>query len=497
MKKIILASIVLITCLGSIKAQEQEAYILTLEESIAVAKKQSYTMMNLKENLKIAEYNLKWATSRLKTKINMELGLPDYEETLKQWEDSLGISYFSSRLLNINSGLTIKQPLPTDGEIFIRAGAGTIDDLNKNLRSSTLNTRIGFTQPIDIIYGYSSMRTSLKKAELNYEHSNKSLKRAELKLVYDVSDMYYRLLSLQKQTEIASLDLERQSEAYEISKNKYDAGLIREVDLLQMEVDLAEAQNNYDIAILNQDAQINQFKKLIGLNLSDNIVLNSKLDYSSVLVDPDIAVKYALSNRLEIREYEIRIEEQKLNIKQQKVNGRIRGNINAYVEKYGISNPKEYLNYPNSLNDSYNSFIDSRRPNFGIGFTVSIPILDWGENKALVKAAEAQLKQNILGQENEIREIETEVRNLSARLNSNLKRLRSLEKNIVVAEKSFEITLQRFSDGDIDSQALALERNRLNTAYRSHLSAYIEYQLSIADLTQKTFYDFENNKGVE
>jgi outer membrane protein TolC len=68
---------------------------------------------------------------------------------------------------------------------------------------------------------------------------------------------------------------------------------------------------------------------------------------------------------------------------------------------------------------------------------------------------------------------------------------------VAVAEKSFEITRQRYSDGDIDSQALALERNRLNTAYTSHLSAYTNYQLILTDLMRKTFYDFQNNQLIK
>ena len=123
--------------------------------------------------------------------------------------------------------------------------------------------------------------------------------------------------------------------------------------------------------------------------------------------------------------------------------------------------------------------------------------VDWGENKALVRASEARLKSYNYSKEEIARSIETEVRNLVASLNSNLKRLQLLEKNLVVAEKSFEITRQRYSDGDIDSQSLALERNRLNTAYRNHLRAYINYQLSLADLMRKTFYDFRQGVPIE
>ena len=66
----------------------------------------------------------------------------------------------------------------------------------------------------------------------------------------------------------------------------------------------------------------------------------------------------------------------------------------------------------------------------------------------------------------------------------------------MIAEKSFEITLARFSNGDIASQELALERERLNNAYTSHLSAYINYQLRMADLMRKTFYDFQNDRPI-
>ena len=151
--------------------------------------------------------------------------------------------------------------------------------------------------------------------------------------------------------------------------------------------------------------------------------------------------------------------------------------------------------YGNTLRTSANDFID-RPINYGVGLTVSVPLLDWGENKARVRAAEARQRQNYLAKEELERSIETEIRNAVAQLNNNLKRLQLLEKNVVIAEKSFAITLQRFTDGDIDSQTLALERNRLNSAYRNHLSAYIAYQLSLADIMRKTLYDFEKDEPV-
>ncbi|MDR0428094.1 MAG: TolC family protein [Dysgonamonadaceae bacterium] len=492
MKKLLFSFAILIT---SVNAFSQEVYHLTLEQSIEIAKEKSYSMLLLAQEMKIAEQNLKATTSRLKTHISLNLTLPNYQETVRERSDTSGV-FYSVKQLAYEGRLSMNQPLPMDGNIYLRTDLSTYKDYDDMFRSSRLNTRIGFEQPLNILYGYSKIRSDLKNARLEYERSGKSYQRAELELTYNVSNSYYRLLSNQKQTEIALSNLQRQAEAYEISKNKYEAGLIREVDALQMEVDLAEAQSGYDMAILNQNSSINSFKELIGINLDDSVILSSNLDYKIIQVDPEEAVMKAMQNRTELRERDIDIELNKMSIKQQKMQGLPQGSIDAYYEQTGTNFSREDFNISNSLKDSYDNFW-ARRPSFGVGFTVSIPLLDFGENRARVRVVEARLKYNEYRKEETQRNIETAVRNLAASISSNLKRLQLLEKNVAVAEKSFDITLQRYSDGDIDSQSLALERNRLNNAYISHLNAYINYQLSIAELMKETLYDFKNETRVE
>jgi len=482
-------------CLTTIFVVQAETYHLDLEKSIELARTKSYSMMRLEQDLRIAEYNLKAATSKFKTHIDLNFVSPQYTETVRQYEDSTGISFYPVKQMNYQGNITVNQPLPTDGYVYMRSGLSNYDDFFTDVRSTYLNTRFGFVQPLDAFYGYNSIKASFKQAELAYERSQKQLKREELNLIYNVSNAFYNLLSVQKSTEIASMDLERQTEAQTISNNKYEAGLIREVDALQMEVDLAEAQNNYELALVNQGAAMNIFKEILGIELSDSVRLTSELKYNVVIVDSDQAVQLALENRLEIRESEIQIELTKLNLKQQRAAGMIQADLTAYYEKVGVSGQPVNTSFTQSIQSSYNDFI-ARPQNFGIGFTISIPLLDWGENKALVNAAKSRLKQNELQKTEVQRSIEREVRNLVADLNSSLKRLQLLEKNVVVAEKSFEITRQRFSDGDIDSQALALERNRLNNAYNSHLRSYINYQLMLAELMRKTFFDFQRNELV-
>ena len=377
---------------------KSENYNLDLEKSIAIAKEKSFSMQNLALDFRIAGHNLKSATSRFKTHIDMNLTLPQYTETVRQDQDSSGILFYPMKQLNYRGELEITQPLPTDGYLFLNSGLNNFDDLYSGFRTTNTFARLGFVQPINAFYGYNSIRSSFRQAKLAYERSEKELKRAELNLIYEVSSAFYRLLSNQKEAEISKLNLERQQEAFEIATNKYQAGLIKEVDALQMEVDLAEAQNNYDMSLANQNSVLLSFKKLIGIDLQDSVAVSSEYNYQVVIVDTEKAVDMALQNRLEISEQEIRIELDKMSLKRQKAEGMIKGSLTGHYEKIGVNNQALETNFGTSVQRSYANFLD-RPQNYGFGFTISVPILDWGENKALVHAAEARLKQNELQRE--------------------------------------------------------------------------------------------------
>jgi outer membrane protein len=473
----------------------QQVYHLDLESSVKLAKEKSKTMQILMQRTEAAAYNLKAATSSFKTHVSLDLTIPQYNKTIVQWEDSSGISFYSKRQNLVNGYLTINQPLPTDGNLYIRSGVQNVVDYDNKDRNAQISSVIGFTQPIEAFFGYNNISLGYKQAKLAYDLSLKTLKREELNLVYDISQAFFTLVSDHERMNIAGLTRDRQKEAYEIAKNKYSAGLIREVEALQMEVDLSAAENNYDIAEVDYASQMNMFKEVLGIELADSVIIKSDLEYKPVLVDVGKAVSLALENRIELKENEIQIELNQMEVKRRKAAGRINGDISVNYQLQGVN--KSYLTVPlsTSLNDTWNNLLN--RPNgFGVGLTVNVPIIDWGQNRARVRSAQATLKQNQIGLEAEKVTIERDVRSTVDRFQSSLRRLQLLEKSVVVAEKSFGISMQRYSNGDIDSQAMALERERLNNAYISRLEAYINYKLLLSDLMRKTFFDFERNVSL-
>ena len=483
----------IIIFLAPLSLTAQTIHTLDLESSINIAKEKSFRIRTLNESLKGAEYNLKAATSSFKTHITMDMELPNYSERITSYQDTMGLTYFSDKQLSYSGNLKINQPLPTDGSLFIESGLFNTDDYDQDEKILQLTTRLGFTQPIQSLYMYNEIKSEYEKAKTNYELTAKRLKRNELDIIFMVSRTFYDLHSSKERMKISKKSLDRQKEAYQIADNKFKAGLIREVEALQMEVDLGAARNNYDLSKVEYHSQLNLFKQTLGLSLQDSVVLVSDFNYTPIQVDIQQAVKLGLDNRMELKEKQLELKLAELDIKRVKSYGALSGNINAYYDFIGIDRNDIDISLNSAIKNSWQD-LKSRPGNFGVSLQLRIPILDWGENRARVKAAQTQINQNLIDIEEETIDIEREIISTVNKLHSSLRRLQLLEQNVKVAEKSFAISQSRFANGDIDTQALALDRARLDNSHISHLSAYISYKMNLADLMRKTFFDFE--KGI-
>jgi len=496
MKMIHRISLVILSLALISGVKAQEIYRLDLETSILLARQKSIRMQMLNERVNMASYNLKAALSRLKTHASLDLTLPQYTETVRQWEDSTGISFYPVRQNTFRGGLTVTQPLPTDGNLYISTMGQNFIDYYANDRNTQLSSSVGLVQPIEAFFGFNNNRMNLRQARLNFELTQKQLKREELNLVYEISQDFFQLLQEQERMKIAKMTWEYQQETYDVSKRKFEAGLLREVEAMQMEVDLSSALNEYDMAKVNYAAQVRAFKENLGINLSDSILITADLSYKPVPVDVELAVQLAMKNRPEIRENEIQIEMQEMNIRRQRAEGLASGQIQLNYNFIGVGKDPRSMPIGGTFDQTW-ADLTGRPGSFGIGVRATIPILDWGENRSRVDLARSQQKMNYLSMDANRIAIEREIRTTIDQLESSLRRLQLLEKSILVAQKGFDISRQRYANGEIDSEAMALDRKRISGAYTDRLNAFIAYKLLLSDLMRKTFFDFEKNKALD
>jgi outer membrane protein len=480
----------------SVSATSQEFYYLTLDSAISIAKQKSYRMQQLKEDLNQARYLMQYQRRSYLPSLKFNGTLPDYGEALTEYSDGDTSYYYMKKTRNYYGRLQLSQKLPTDGTISANYYVSNTDYYKKtNSRYFYTQTKLIYEQPITSLFFYNSTTSEYKETKLNLELAEKQYKRNELDLIYSISSLFYNCLSANKQKEIGLQTLNKQQEAYKLAKSKFETGLIKEVEALQIEVDYGEAQNEYDTYMASYVQSANELKLALGLTFRDSIVLKDTINYKVVIIDENKAIEMGLQNRTEIREKQIQIKINELAVKLQRSKGLVNGSLEFYYDLLGYSSSGISYPYSSAFRTSMDNMLNKAGA-YGVTFTLSVPIIDWGMNHSLVKKQKSVLKESTLALDYEKLSIENEIKNTISKINLNLKKLQLLEKNTKLSEKSYEISYLRFVNGDIDVETLGLDRIRYTNSQSSYLAAYINYKLLLLDLKRKTFFDYENNAPI-
>lgn len=477
--------------------------LLTLDQAIDIALEQGFDMKSHRLSLIQSEQNRLAAKYRFRTNVDMTLSTPNWGESVSEVKVPNGLPVYNSvGSLRYQGQIDINQPLPTDGRLTLRSRLYQSKESNYYVETdNTLKRKdfvssfsLTFTQPL---FTYNRIKTNLKRAELNYERTSLTLKRNKLDVVYNVTNSFFALYRATRSHEIARETMEQQKLQYDTAKSKFDAGLIPEVEALRLEVDLANARSDLFSAEASLEEQKETFKKLIGVDLNEDIGVKTSIEHADIEIDIDKALKVGLANRTELRENEIDIELSKINVTEVDADQEVSANLNAYYDFTGRSDPN--LAYGTSTSDLFDSSWDDlqRRPgNRGVTLTFNIPIWDWGVNKAQVESARASLKRAELQLEDEKRSIINSISDAVRQVHSAESRLEVLEKSQDVAQRTYDISLERFNNGSITSLDLAQDNKSLSNAKLQYLNAYISYRLAVADLRRKTLFDFEKDQPI-
>lgn len=479
----------------------QEHLKLTLEASIDIALDRSFDARTLTQSLISSRENLRAARAGFKSNGTLDFSsLPNFNQTERQTPlPGGGYAFDKDKFLDMQASLFINQPISsTDGvfslvgtfkrfEQFDTGGRSTFGNIELPVDLSS-GSSIDFSPQLSLqyrqpVFTMNRLKTGVRKAELRLENTLQSYTRSQLDIVFNVTSNFYALYKAQQQFEIDRDDIKRTEDSYRIARLKQQAGLLAEVDVLRLEVDLANARNKAASSEASLRRQEDAFKILIGLALENQVEAIADLDYESVNATQEKALSEALNRRTELRADEISIQLDEISVKEVDTNSEIRGEL---FVKYGI------FNRDDNLADAFRQFSDDRV----INFSLRVPLWDWGKNRAEVESARANLEISRMTKTNRVQIIRQEIRTAFRNYQSSQQRVDITKRSQQLAEKTYRISLLRFENGDIDSQNLALEQNRLSLARSNYLNAVVDYKQSLADLRRKTLWDFEKNQAV-
>jgi outer membrane protein len=480
--KYLLLALLILVPLKGINAQ----VLMDFEKALDIAIENSPTMQQVELDLVRNQEKLNAQRARLKSQFALQLNPFDYENSNRF--DRRTSEWFLNESASSAGTFTVNQRiLPTDGTLLLRntfsydynnsESAGATDPL-----SQTWNNRLtlAFSQPI---FTHNQSKVDLKTVELSYENALLRYLLQKLSLERFVAQRFYSVYTQQMRLNIADEELKNNEDSHEIIKNKVEGGLLALEELYQSEVNLATSRSSVYNADLNLQNAIDELKVIIGMPLEEEFELVTIIKADSIKVDPEMAIKHALENRMELRQREIDIENSMFGLLNAKTVNEFAGSVTA---SFGVS----------SNNEDISKLFDGSTTTPSVGLSLNIPIFDWGERKSEIKAAEASIKSAEIQLDIEKIDIQVNIRSIIRSLTNLENQIAIQERTVENAELTYDINLERYRNGDLTSLDLGIYQNQLSDRKMAHTNAIIDYKLEMLNLKIQTLYDFEEGKSI-
>lgn len=480
--------------------QAQQKTTLSIEQAVSIALHDSYTVRSNDEARQAMQYEYLYYKAQFKPRVDLNLFTPSWNEQVSAIEQTNDLPvYNSTSSIQFGGDLKFTYVLPTGGDLSLRGNL-----YHESLRTtfaqdySTLRRKQAFSQ-FGVIFNQpvftkNKLRENLRVAQYQYERSELVFTRAQMDIVYNVTKGFYEVYRAAYEKQINEEQLRNAQEALRIAKLKLETGNIPEGDFLVTEINALQSDVNLSESIGKYELQKDEFKLLIGMDMNEEIDIAAEMDFETVAINLQTATEQALASRLELKEGEYDVKLQQIEIDRAKREREVKGNIYAYYDFTGLSTQPGAV--PELFQSSFDNFT-MRPPNRGVTFTLTVPILDWGRGRNIVKSRTIRLKEKELQLENTKNMIVKEIREIVRTVYEAEKRFRINQKNKDNAANSYRISRLRFENGDISGQELATEQERLSQVQLAFINAYITYQLALADLKRRTMWDFENNRSFE
>ncbi len=155
-----------------------------------------------------------------------------------------------------------------------------------------------FTQPIFTGFG---LINEYKLAELGLDRAEVSAKLTRQNVILDAKNAFFSVLKTQKLLDVAQQTVASIASQKEVSENFYKVGLSPLNDLLQSQVQLANAKQQLTTAQNNLEIARTQFNTVLRRPVNSPVSLVDALDYSSFQEELDGCLDIAQKNRLEIQ----------------------------------------------------------------------------------------------------------------------------------------------------------------------------------------------------
>ena len=484
MKRLITLAIAIGSTLSLLAETATRIRPITLDEAITLARVQSVNAAVALNELKTAYWEYRTFKADLLPEVNFSATLPSYAKSYNSYQQSDGsYTFVRNNYLQMSGEISIDQNIWfTGGTLSLNSALDFMKQLDGSIYERYMSVPVALTlnQPI---FGTNTFKWNRRIEPVRYAEAKANFLSETEEVTLTTINYFFNLLLAKENVGIAKQNLENAEKLYEVAKAKRRMGQISENDVLQLKLNVLNAQStltDYESSLKSNMFQLRSFLAL-GEDEELEPILPERMP--TMLVNYQDALDKALANNSFA--HNIRRRQLEADYEVAKAKGNLR-QINLFAQ-VGFTGTDQ------TFEGAYHPLKDNQIVEVG----VKIPILDWGKRRGKVKVAQSnrEVVQSRLRQET--MDFNQNLFILVEQFNNQRAQLEIANEADEIAQQRYKTNVETFMIGRISTLDLNDAQVSKDEARQKHISELFYYWYYYYQLRSLTLWDFEKNTNID
>lgn len=480
--RIIIAAASAVLSLGT--APDTHARSISLEETILTARANSVEAAVALNELRTSYWSYRTYRADLLPELTLNATVPSYRKSYSAYQlDNGSYTFVRNNYLQMNGSLTMKQNIwLTGGSISLTTSLDWMRQLDSGAYNRFMSVPVALTlnQPI---FGVNNVKWNRRIEPVRYAEAKAEFMSASENVALQAITHFFNLLMANENLNIARQNYDNSKKLHEVATAKREMGQISKNDLLQLELNLLNAEAS--LTDCESDRRAKMFALKAFLDIEDEEELTPEVPEilpTGELAYPDVLDKALANNSFS---KEIRRRQLEADYEVAKAKGNMR-QINLYAQV-------GYTGTADNTADAYRGLKDNQVVELGF----SIPLVDWGKRRGQVKVAENNRKVVESRIRKEQMEFNQDIFILVERYNNQRRQLEIAQRADTIAEARYKTNLETFLVGkistlDLNDSQVSKDQSRQDLINQLYL--YWNYYYQIRSLT---LWDFGTGTDID
>jgi len=483
------------------QAQQQEKGLsLSLEDCIIKALENNLNVAIEVLNPDLAEISISSAKEKFLPQLSMDYNIRNTNQASYSWIEASGDISTERNAYSTQ----LSQLIPTGGNFSISLSSSKYDS---NQKFQTINPRysstltFNFTQPLLKNFGTKISRKEIIVAQNNLNISEENFRTSLQQTIYSVEEGYWNLVYSREILKVRQQSLKLAQDLLEKNRRAVEVGTLAPIEILNAQATVATREAD----ILDAEAQVKNNEDILKtrINLSAEgkraglakIIPADTPEYKKKDMGLDEALSIAMQNRPDLKATLIDLKNKEINLSYTKNQLLPDLSFQASYWSPGVSGTQIIFPtgdpfgdpiaiIPKGSSDSLKDAFGFKYKNWSVGLTLSVP-LESIFSRASYAQARVNLEQAKLRMKNQEQQIFLEIKTAVRAVQTNYKRVQAYKLARELSKKKLEAEEEKLKVGLTTNYFVLQYQTDLATSQSQELKAMIDYNLSLAQLSQK------------